>query len=89
MRILVTPSFSRRAKRLHANEKKALNKAIRAVSADSEIGDEKAGDLVGVFIYKFSIGNEKWPLAYRIVNKKEIKLLLFGPHENFYRELKR
>jgi mRNA-degrading endonuclease RelE of RelBE toxin-antitoxin system len=89
MRILVTPSFSRRAKRLHANEKKALNKAIRAVSADSEIGDEKAGDLVGVFIYKFSIGNEKWLLAYRIVNKKEIKLLLFGPHENFYRELKR
>jgi mRNA-degrading endonuclease RelE of RelBE toxin-antitoxin system len=89
MRILVTPSFARRAKRLHANEKKALNKAIRAVSADSEIGDEKAGDLVGVFIYKFSIGNEKWLLAYRIVNKKEIKLLLFGPHENFYRELKR
>ena len=89
MRILVTPSFSRRANRLHANEKKALNKAIRAVSADSEIGDEKAGDLVGVFIYKFSIGNEKWLLAYRIVNKKEIKLLLFGPHENFYRELKR
>jgi mRNA-degrading endonuclease RelE of RelBE toxin-antitoxin system len=89
MRILVTPSFSRRAKRLHANEKKALNKAIRAVSADSEIGDEKAGDLVGVFIYKFSIGNEKWLLAYRIVNKKEIKFLLFGPHENFYRELKR
>jgi mRNA-degrading endonuclease RelE of RelBE toxin-antitoxin system len=89
MRILVTPSFSRRAKRLHANEKKALNKAIRAVSADSEIGDEKAGDLVGVFIYKFSTGNEKWLLAYRVVNKKEIKLLLFGPHENFYRELKR
>ena len=89
MRILVTPSFSRRAKRLHANEKKALNKAIRTVSADSGIGDEKVGDLVGVFIYKFSMGNEKWLLAYRVVNKKEIKLLLFGPHENFYRELKK
>jgi mRNA interferase RelE/StbE len=89
MRILVTPSFARRAKRLHANEKKALNKAIRAVSANTGVGEEKVGDLVGIFIYKFSIGNEKWLLAYRVVSKKEVTLLLFGPHENFYRELKR
>jgi mRNA-degrading endonuclease RelE of RelBE toxin-antitoxin system len=89
MRILVTPSFARRAKRLHANEKKALNKAIRAVSANTGVGEEKVGDLVGIFIYKFSIGNEKWLLAYRVVSKKEVTLLLFGPHENFYRELKK
>ena len=89
MRLLVTPSFARRAKRLHANEKKALNKAIRAVSANTGVGEEKVGDLVGIFIYKFSIGNEKWLLAYRVVSKKEVTLLLFGPHENFYRELKR
>jgi mRNA-degrading endonuclease RelE of RelBE toxin-antitoxin system len=72
MRILVTPSFARRAKRLHANEKKALNKAIRAVSANTGVGEEKVGDLVGIFIYKFSIGNEKWLLAYRVVSKKEV-----------------
>jgi mRNA interferase RelE/StbE len=89
MRLLVTPSFARRAKRLHTNEKKALNKAIRAVSANTGVGEEKVGDLVGIFIYKFSIGNEKWLLAYRVVSKKEVTLLLFGPHENFYRELKR
>jgi len=28
-------------------------------------------------------------LAYRIISKKEIKLLVVGPHENFYRDLKR
>jgi mRNA interferase RelE/StbE len=72
MRLLVTPSFARRAKRLHANEKKALNKAIRAVSANTGVGEEKVGDLVGIFIYKFSIGNEKWLLAYRVVSKKEV-----------------
>jgi mRNA interferase RelE/StbE len=88
MRILVTPSFARRAKRLHANQKKSLDKAIREIATDFAIGEEKVGDLVGVFIYKFSQGNEKWLLAYRVVSKKEIKLLIFGPHENFYRDLK-
>lgn len=89
MRILVTPSFARRAKRLHANQKNSLDKAIRAIATDVGIGEEKVGDLIGVFIYKFSQGNEKWLLAYRVLNKKEIKLLLFGPHENFYRDLKK
>ena len=54
MRILVTPSFARRAKRLHANQKKSLDKAIRAIGEDVAIGEEKVGDLVGVYIYKFS-----------------------------------
>lgn len=88
MRILVTPSFARRAKRLHANQKKSLDKAIRAISNDVAIGEEKVGDLSGVYIYKFVQGNEKWLLAYRVNSKKEIKLLIFGPHENFYRDLK-
>ena len=47
MRILVTPSFARRAKRLHANQKKSLDKAIRAIGNDVAIGEEKVGDLVG------------------------------------------
>ena len=78
MRILVTPSFARRAKRLLANQKKSLDKAIRAIVNDVAIGEEKVGDLVGVYIYKFYQGNEKWLLAYRVVSKKEIKLLIFG-----------
>ena len=77
MRILVTPSFARRAKRLHTNQKKSLDKAIRAITDDLAIGDEKVGDLSGVYIYKFAQGNEKWLLAYRVISKKEIKLLIF------------
>ena len=88
MRILVTPSFARRAKRLHTNQKKSLDKAIRAITDDLAIGDEKVGDLSGVYIYKFAQGNEKCLLTYRVISKKEIKLLIFGPHENFYRDLK-
>jgi mRNA-degrading endonuclease RelE of RelBE toxin-antitoxin system len=89
MRILVAPSCARRIKRLHTNEKKLLDKAIKAISIDITIGEEKIGDLSGVFIRKFRMGNQRWLLAYRVVNVKEIKLLLVGPHENFYRELKK
>ena len=38
MRILVTPSFARRAKRLHANQKKSLDKAIEKAKAASAAG---------------------------------------------------
>lgn len=89
MRILVTSSFARRAKRLHANQKKSLDKVVKTISADATVGEEKIGDLTGVFIYKFRMGNERWLLAHRLVSAREIKLLLVGPHENFYRELKK
>jgi mRNA-degrading endonuclease RelE of RelBE toxin-antitoxin system len=89
MRILVAPSCARRIKRLHPNQKKSLDKAITAISSAPDLGEEKMGDLVGVYIYKFKLGNERWLLAYRVVSSKEIKLLLVGPHENFYRELKK
>lgn len=89
MRILVAPSCARRIKRLHPNQKKSLDKAIRSISADISVGEEKIGDLAGIFIYKFKLGNERWLLAYRLMSEHEVKILLVGPHENFYRELKR
>jgi hypothetical protein len=33
--------------------------------------------------------NQVCLLAYRIFDPNTIKLLMVGPHENFYRELKR
>jgi mRNA-degrading endonuclease RelE of RelBE toxin-antitoxin system len=89
MRIVQTPSFGRAIKRLHKGEKKSLDKAVSAVASDSKIGEEKVGDLAGVFSYKFKSNNVQWLLAYRVVGKEKIKLLVVGPHENFYRDLKR
>lgn len=89
MRILVAPSCARRIKRLHPNQKRSLDKVIKTISDDSTVGEEKIGDLEGIFIYKFRMGNERWLLAYRLVSAGAIKLILVGPHENFYRELKK
>ena len=89
MQILVTPSFERAIKKLHANQKKSLDKAIRAIASEPEIGDPKVGDLEGIFVFKFKLVDQQWLLAYRVVSAKKLKLLLIGPHENFYRELKK
>jgi mRNA-degrading endonuclease RelE of RelBE toxin-antitoxin system len=89
MRILVTPSFVKATKKPHRPQKSELDDAVRTVSADPEIGESKTGDLQGVRVHKFRLSNQLCLLAYRILDKDSLKLLTFGPHENFYRDLKR
>jgi mRNA-degrading endonuclease RelE of RelBE toxin-antitoxin system len=89
MKVLVAPSFIRVSNKLHPHQKKALDKAVKMISADPGIGTAKMGDLHGISIYKFKANGVEWLLAYRVVSRKELKLLVVGPHENFYRDLKR
>lgn len=88
MRLLVTPSFVRAAKRLHQSQKSDLDEAVRAIGAAPEIGEAKVGDLAGVRVYKFRLSKQLCLLAYRIIDEDKLKLLTFGPHENYYRDLK-
>ncbi len=89
MRILVTPTFERAVKKLHRQQKTALDEAVRVVASQPDAGEAKTGDLAGVQVYKFRMGNLLCLLAYRVLSDESIKLLMVGPHENFYRELKR
>jgi len=89
MRILVTPTFDRTVKKLHPQQKSTLDEAIRTVANQPSVGETKVGNLAGVQVYKFRIGNLLCLLAYRVVDKNTLKLLMVGPHENFYRDLKR
>jgi mRNA-degrading endonuclease YafQ of YafQ-DinJ toxin-antitoxin module len=88
MRFVYGASFSRSLKKLHPNQKEALDQALLTLIEDSTSGEEKRGDLVGIFVLKFRSNKIEWLLAYRILSKKEIALLVVGPHENFYRDLK-
>jgi mRNA interferase RelE/StbE len=81
------PAFKRAYKKLHANQRDAVHQAIRVVLADPAVGQEKKGDLAGVFVYKFDCVNQQFLLAYQSSATKRI-LLAVGPHENFYRDLK-
>ncbi|MHA6887410.1 type II toxin-antitoxin system RelE/ParE family toxin [Ralstonia pseudosolanacearum] len=89
MRILVTPTFERAVKKLHRQQKAALDEAVRTVASQPDTGETNVGDLAGVQVYKFRMGNLLCVLAYRILDANTLKLLMVGPHENFYRDLKR
>lgn len=89
MRILVTPTFERTAGKLHRRRKADLDAAVKAIADDPEIGEAKVGDLAGVSVYKFRMTKQMALLSYRVLGEDSIKLLTVGPHENFYRDLKR
>jgi len=81
------PAFKRAYKKLHNNQREAVHEAIRVLVADPTLGEEKKGDLAGVFVYKFDCVNQQFLLAY-LWDKAKRVLLGLGPHENFYRDLK-
>ena len=83
MHLLVTARFAR------ARQKAELDAALKRICNDPTIGDAKVGDLLGMYEYKFRLSEQQCLLAYRILNRDSIKLLIFGRHENFYRDLKR
>jgi hypothetical protein len=91
--ILVTPSFARMAKKLYPPDKAVLDAAVQALAIEPALGEEKRGDLSGVFVHKFKLNKQETLLAYRLqpdkLSPQELVLLAVGPHENFYAQLKR
>ena len=90
MIVLQTPSFSKQLKKLKANQKEALDEAVKAAIANPLIGIQKRGDLDYLRVYKFNMLKQQALLAYSYDDGQlTIKLLAIGSHENFYRNLKR
>lgn len=93
LKVSASPSFARTAKKLHPKDKKALDQAVNEVATEPTLGEEKRGDLSGVFVYKFKLNKQETLLAYELMPSKqtpdEVVLLGVGPHENFYVQLKR
>ena len=87
MKIYQSRLFERKAKKLSKREKEILDQEIRKIANNSSIGDEKKGDLRGIFVHKFKIKTMGYLLAYRIIGK-DLELIMIGPHENYYRDLK-
>jgi mRNA-degrading endonuclease RelE of RelBE toxin-antitoxin system len=89
MRVFTTPRFDRSVKKLHAQEKRALDEAVKAVIADTDAGELKKGDLAGLRVYKYRFSTKHMLLAYA-ANKAERVIILmgYGTHENLYRDLK-
>lgn len=87
MKIYQSSSFAKKVKKFNKKDKKILDKEIRSIAQDLSIGSEKKGDLRGIFIHKFKIKQSLYLLSYRFYNEN-LELIMIGPHENYYRDLK-
>ena len=87
MRIYQSRSFEKKVKKMSKPEKDLLDREIRRIAEDPSLGEEKKGDLRGVFVHKFKLKTTQYLLAYRKVGE-DLELLMIGPHENYYRVLK-
>jgi mRNA interferase RelE/StbE len=87
MKIIQSRSFERKIKKFTRGQKKRLDDEIRKILENPSIGSEKKGDLRGVFVHKFKIHALQYLMSYRI-REKTLELIMIGPHENYYRDLK-
>ena len=88
MKVLQSRSFERKVKKFSKAQKLQLDKQVKLIVEDSTMGTEKKGDLRGIYVHKFKIKTLRYLLAYRIV-AENLELIMIGPHQNYYRDLKK
>lgn len=85
-----TRRFARAYKKLHDNVVADVNAAAEVIADNPAVGERKKGDLAELFVYKFRSQNQLYLLGYTVDDEvRLIYLEAVGPHENFYRDLKR
>ncbi|MCK5519879.1 MAG: type II toxin-antitoxin system RelE/ParE family toxin [Candidatus Marinimicrobia bacterium] len=88
MKITQSRIFANKVKKLSKTEKSILDKEIKLIVKNPQIGIEKKADLRGVYVYKFKINTLQYLLSYRF-SIEEIEFIMLGSHENYYRDLKK
>jgi mRNA-degrading endonuclease RelE of RelBE toxin-antitoxin system len=85
-----TRRFARQYKKLQDNTATDVDSAVEKVRQSPEIGERKKGDLAALYVYKFRSSGQLYLLGYSLDESvRLIYLEAVGPHENFYRDLKR
>jgi mRNA interferase RelE/StbE len=88
MIIIQSRSFEQRVKKFNQAQKMILDEQIRLILENPNIGDEKKGNLSEVYVHKSKIKTILYLLAYRF-NEERLELVMIGPHQNYYRDLKK
>ena len=88
MKIYQSRSFEKKVKKFNEKEKYEIDNEIKQIIQNPLIGTEKKGDLRGIFVHKFNLQNPLYLLSYRFVKEESLELIMIGPHENYYRDLK-
>ena len=89
--VLQTRRFARVYKKLTNTALIAdTDAAVATVANNPGIGERKKGDLAQLWLHKFRSQGQLYLLGY--TREEEVRLVYLealGPHENFYRDLKR
>jgi mRNA interferase RelE/StbE len=88
MKIIQSRSFEQKIKKFGKAQKLILDEQVKLIIDNPFIGTEKKGDLKEVFVHKFKFKTTQYLLAYRF-NKDTLELIMIGPHQNYYRNLKK
>ncbi len=88
--VLQTRRFARQYRKLQDNTAADVDAAVEQVALKPECGERKKGDLADLRVYKFRSGGQLYLLGYTLDDAVRLVYLeAVGPHENFYRDLKR
>ena len=64
--------------------------AVATVAQNPDVGERKKGDLAQLWVHKFRSNGQLYLLGYtREDTVRLVYLEALGPHENFYRDMKR
>lgn len=85
-----TRRFARQYKKLHDNVAADVDTAVATVANSPQVGERKKGDLADLYVFKFRSQGQLYLLGYTLDDQVRLVYLdAVGPHENFYRDLKR
>ena len=80
--------FKKFAKKQSRPFQLVIEDEVEKIAANPDLGESKKGDLSGYRVHKFSYKKQNLLIAYATQNA-DIIFFKIGPHENFYRELKK
>ena len=85
-----TRRFARQYKKLHDNVAADVDAAVETVAGNPAIGERKRGDLADLLVFRFRSQGQLYLLGYTLDDQVRLVYLeAVGPHENFYRDIKR
>lgn len=92
LQVRFLPPAAKFIKKLKDKKLKGLyRKAIDEICEDYTVGEEKTGDLNGIYGYDIYYNKTNYELAYTVVRVGEevVVVIMAGTRENFYDQLKR
>ncbi len=87
MRIIQSRTFEKRVRIFRKQEKRILDQQVKKIVKNPSVGQEKRGELRGIFVHKFKIHATQYLLSCRMAGADTLELIMIGPHENYYRDL--